>query len=253
LGITIFLWSVVLFTGLLFGSFLFTTAIRLESGKSLLTPSHCDHCFKKVGVIGLIPIIGYLFYKGRCRHCGKEVSKLYPLTELVNALFVLLIFYKTGVSSIFIQQFVLWEVLFLIALLDFRTHLIFPQPVVVGFLFQITWLTLVDPILLRDALIGLFLGAGIFHFISYFYQLIRNRQGLGEGDATLLGLFGLFWGWQVLMPVIFYGAFTGIIGGGLLLLVKRRKLDSEIPFAPWLILGGFLVWYFPALPFLNLF
>ncbi len=94
-------------------------------------------------------------------------------------------------------------------------------------------------------LLGMFIGAGVFHWIAYLYKVLRNRVGLGEGDATLLGLIGFFFGWSFLFPVIFWGAVFGIAGGGLTLILKKQSLKQEIAFGPWLILAAFLAWYFP--------
>ncbi len=235
----------VVLLGLVFGSFLYTMALRLYHGDSVWYRSSCDYCSAKIGVVGLIPILGFVVSRGKCRNCGSEIPWIYPLAEILNAGLVYAIYIKTGWHLEFVHGLLIFESLLLVAYLDFRTHQIFPQPVVISFLFQCAWLLFVRSADLLSSLIGLFMGAGIFHWISYLYQNIRNRVGLGEGDATLLGLIGFAFGWNILFSVIFWGAVLGILCGGTLLLMRRQSWTDEIAFGPWLVLATFLTWYFP--------
>ncbi|NQU64168.1 MAG: prepilin peptidase [SAR324 cluster bacterium] len=235
----------IVILGLVFGSFLFSMVLRLHHEDSVWHRSACDYCSATIGIIGLIPLLGFIIHKGKCRNCGSEISRIYPLTEILNAALVYTIYLKTGWHLNFFHGFLIFESLLLIAFLDFRTHLIFPQPVLFAFLFQCVWLALVQSADVLSALIGLFMGAGVFHWISYLYQNIRKRVGLGEGDATLLGLIGFAFGWNVLFATIFWGAVFGILCGGTLLLMRRQSWTDEIPFGPWLVMATFLIWYFP--------
>jgi len=236
----------VLVVGLVSGSFLYTVAVRLPKNESLWKRSACDHCGNPVSVIGLIPLLGYLFSAGKCPDCKKQISKVYPFIELLNAAWVYTIYLKAGWTLSFIHFFLIFETLFLIAILDFRSLTIFPQPVIFGLITHSIRLLFSDKSEVVNSLIGLFIGAGIFHWISYLYQVIRKRVGLGEGDATLLGLIGFYFGWNFLFATIFWGAILGILGGSVLLIVKRQSFRKEIAFAPWLVLATFLVWHFPV-------
>jgi prepilin signal peptidase PulO-like enzyme (type II secretory pathway) len=236
----------VIILGMVFGSFLLTMADRLQQGDSVMRRSSCDSCSTAIGVIGLIPLLGFLVNGGRCRSCGEAISWVYPLAEILNGAFVYIIFLKTGWQVEFVHAFLIFEALLLIAVLDFRTHLIFPQPVLIAFLVQCAWLFLNRSADLLSSLIGLFMGAGLFHWIGYLYQNLRRRVGLGEGDATLLGLIGFAFGWNVLLATIFWAAAFGIFCGGGLLAIRRQSWRDEIAFGPWLVLAAFLIWYFPG-------
>jgi len=236
---------VVVVLGLVFGSFLFTMADRLQLGVSVMRRSACDSCATTIGVIGLIPVLGFLIQRGRCPACGERISRLYPVYELLNAALAYAIFLKTGWRIDFVHAFLMFESLLLIAVLDFRTKLIFPQPVLAAFLVQCAWLIAGRGVDLLDALIGLFMGAGIFHWISYLYERVRRRVGLGGGDATLLGLIGFAFGWELLFPVIFWSAVFGIAWGGGRTFSGRQSWRDEMAFGPWLVLAAFLIWYFP--------
>ncbi|MBU2644120.1 A24 family peptidase [bacterium] len=235
----------VVILGLVFGSFLYTMTLRLQHQTPVSRRSSCDHCAAVIGIIGLIPLVGFVVSKGKCRNCGGSISWAYPLTEVLNAGLVYTIFLRTGWQLEFIHAFLIFESLLLIAFLDFRTHCIYPQPVIFAFLVQCVWLAGVRSTDLLDSLFGLFMGAGVFHWIGYLYQNLRRRVGLGEGDATLLGLIGFAFGWNVLFATIFWAAVFGILFGGTLLLVRRQSWKAEIAFGPWLVLAAYLIWYFP--------
>ncbi len=237
----------ILLLGMVLGSFLFTMAIRLQEGTSIWKRSACNHCGTTVGILGLIPVMGYLLLRGRCNRCRGRISPYYPISELANGLLVWLIFNRTGLSENFIHMLLIFEILFLAAIIDFRTHLILARPVILGLVFQSIWLVVFAPGEILNSLFGLFLGAGIFHWVSYLFRLIRKKEGLGAGDATLLGLIGFIFGWKLLFPIIFWASAMGILGGGMILLSNRQSLSREIAFGPWLILAAFLIWRFPEL------
>lgn len=241
------MWVVDLFVvllGLMLGSFILAMAMRLQSNTSLWIRSRCDHCSHTIGWLGLMPIAGYLLQKGKCSFCGQIISPIYPLVEIINALMVWLIWSKTGLGADFVHWALVFEILFLAAVIDFQSRRIYPQPVVIGLVLQAAWLIFFERSQVLNAIFGLFLGAGIFHWVSYLYLVLRKKEGLGAGDATLLGLIGFCFGWQTLFPVIFWSSVLGILGGGLTLLSQRRSLKQEIAFGPWIILAAFLVWRF---------
>ncbi len=235
----------IIILGLVLGSFLLTMVERLQSGVSVWKRSCCDSCQKPVSIVGLIPLLGYALLAGKCKECGSKISVIYPLAEIFNALFVFAVYLKTGWSIDFIYFLAISEAFLFIAVVDFQSKLIFPQPIVFGLLVQGIWLFGGDRLEILNSLLGLLLGAGFFHWIAYLYKVTRNKVGLGEGDATLLGLIGFVFGWKILLPIAFWGAILGIIGGGATLIINKQSLRKEIAFGPWLVLAAFLTWYFP--------
>ncbi|MDH5560169.1 MAG: prepilin peptidase [Deltaproteobacteria bacterium] len=231
--------------GLFLGSYIYTTASRLVKEVSLWSWSSCDHCQKRIVWYGLIPLIGYLVLRGRCNRCGSKVAKVYPITELINAVAVFSIFRHTGFEIEFIGHLIFFECLFVIAVIDFLTYKVYAQPVLIAFTFRTGWLFFYDRSGIIDSILGLLIGAGIFHWIAYFYQSTRNKIGLGQGDATLLGLIGFGLGWKLLLPVIFWSAVFGIIGGWITLKLQKKSLEKEIAFGPWLVIAAFFVWLLP--------
>jgi prepilin signal peptidase PulO-like enzyme (type II secretory pathway) len=137
-----------------------------------------------------------------------------------------------------------------IAWIDRKTLLIEGRMIALAMGLRLLWLSFFAPQEMLNSLTGLLIGAGILYFIGFLYETFRHRQGLGEGDAAVLGLIGLWVGWQGLGAVLLIAALGGIIIGGISLLRQRKinqnipdLLQTQIPFAPFLCLGGLIVYF----------
>jgi len=136
-----------------------------------------------------------------------------------------------------------------VALIDRKTMLIEGRLISLAIILRLCWLLYFAPQDILNSLSGLLIGAGLLFFVGFLYETFRHRQGLGEGDAAVLGLIGLWVGWQGLGAVLLIAAVTGIIFGGLTMLKNREKnqqlttlLQTQIPFAPYLCLAGITVY-----------
>ena len=136
-----------------------------------------------------------------------------------------------------------------VALIDRKTMLIEGRLIALAIILRLCWLLFFAPQDILNSLSGLLMGAGLLFFVGFLYETFRHRQGLGEGDAAVLGLIGMWVGWQGLGAVLLIAAITGIIIGGISLLKNREKnlefttlLQTQIPFAPYLCLAGITVY-----------
>ena len=136
-----------------------------------------------------------------------------------------------------------------IALIDRKTLLIEGKLIALAIILRLCWLLYFAPQDILNSVSGLLIGAGLLFFVGFLYETFRNCQGLGEGDAAVLGLIGMWVGWQGLGAVLLIAAATGIIFGGLTMLKNREKnqqlttlLQTQIPFAPYLCLAGITVY-----------
>ena len=136
-----------------------------------------------------------------------------------------------------------------VALIDRKTMLIEGRLIVLAIILRMCWLLYFAPQDILNSFSGLFIGSGLLYFVGFLYETFRHRQGLGEGDAAVLGLIGMWVGWQGLGAVLLIAAVTGIIIGGISLLKNRKKnqkfttlLQTQIPFAPYLCLAGLTVY-----------
>ena len=137
-----------------------------------------------------------------------------------------------------------------IAWIDRKTLLIKGRMVALAMALRLLWLAFFAPHQMLDSLAGLLIGAGLLYLIGFLYETFRHRQGLGEGDAAVLGLIGMWVGWQGLGTVLLIAALSGIVIGGISLLRQKKAnqnipdlLQTQIPFAPFLCLGGLIVYF----------
>ena len=136
-----------------------------------------------------------------------------------------------------------------VALIDRETKLIEGRLITLAIILRLCWLLYYAPQDILNSLSGLLIGAGLLFFVGFLYETFRHRQGLGEGDAAVLGLIGMWVGWQGLGAVLLIAALTGTIIGGISLIKNREKnqefstlIQTQIPFAPYLCVAGLTVY-----------
>lgn len=233
--------------GTIIGSFLLCLCHRLAHKKNLLEFSYCPHCKKRLPIWALIPILSYLFLRAKCSYCKKTISTEYPIVEVCCGECFVLIFLKTNISWQLPYFFVAWSLFFLIALFDCKYQWFYSSLLILLFLcrsFFLIW----SPEELLVSFLGMFIGAGFFYFIAFFFQFFTKKEGLGDGDISLLGILGYFFGWESLLAIVIYSSLIGILIG-LFLLWKNKKKEA-FAFTPALILAAFFHWLYPQTYFL---
>lgn len=217
-----------------------------EPGKfNLFVPrSRCPECSHMITAIENIPLLSYLFLKGKCRSCGTHISLQYPLVELFTMLLSLLIAWKFGatVQTLF-ALFFIWTLITL-SLIDAKTMLL-PDNLTLPLL----WLGIVVNYFgvftdLRSSVLGAVFGYLSLWSVYQLFKLVTGKEGMGYGDFKLLAALGAWGGWQILPFTIFGSSLIGAIFGILLMLIKRSKDSHPLPFGPWLALAGglALIW-----------
>ncbi len=232
--------------GAIVGSFLNVVILRLpEPGASIVFPaSHCPRCRHPLSWYENIPLLSYLFLRGRCGHCEVHISSQYPLVELLMAVLSSAVFFRFGLSLTAVGFFFFSAALLVIICIDIQ-HQIIPDVIslpgiLLGFAFSFsnsitTW---------QDSLIGLLAGGGILYAIALLYFVLRKQDGMGGGDIKLLAMIGAFLGWQSLPFVIFASSLSGSIIGILTMVIQKKGGATRIPFGPFLSLAALLYMLF---------
>lgn len=269
---------VLLFTfGLIIGSFLNVVAFRYSEGREFLSAEHiggrsqCRHCHQQLAWYELIPVASFLMQGGRCWLCRKRLSWQYPLVELASGFVFLLPFYFLNnfqPDSYAIGAGIVWMAAFLIFLLiwaiDFRLYLI---PDELNVMLVLLGLILTDWRNLYGqfgetsgsfigsyaALFGL-RGSGIWanHWWAAILGalmvgliiLVSRGQGMGMGDLKFLGALGLLYGWPDVLMIFIFAVMIGATVSLVLMAFRRKKMQSLIPFGPFLVLGALSVFFF---------
>ena len=202
--------------------------------------STCPSCGHKIRAWENIPVISYLFLKGKCAKCKVGISVRYPLVELFTTLACTFAAYQFGVTS---QA--LWAVLFtyiLVALLFIDLDkMLLPDQLTLPLL----WLGLllstqhifVDT---TDAIIGAAAGYLSLWSVYWLFKLATGKEGMGYGDFKLLAALGANTGWQGLPIIILLSSFVGAIAGILIMVIQNKGKSLAIPFGPYLAVAGWL-------------
>ena len=235
----------VIIMGGLWGSFANVCIYRLPLNRGVaLGRSYCIKCKKQINWYDNIPIISYLLIEGKCRKCKKKISFQYPLVELLSILTFVIIYFFYGITFTTILLIALSLTFLIIFFIDLE-HFIIPNNLtypmmILGFVKSF------DPNLNSlfpnyvNSLIGGFFGYGIIWLIIFFYKVLRNKEGMGLGDAKLLAVIGFWFGWISVPFILFSSSLVALISVMPSLLNKSKKLSSEIPFGPFIIVGCIL-------------
>ncbi len=234
--------------GTIVGSFLNCLIYRLEKNKGFVKGhSFCPHCQHRLAWFDLIPIISFFALRGRCRYCSRPISWQYPMVEAATGAIFLLIFtwpnagMASGIGN-FIYYLFIACCLLAIFVYDLKHFLIpdkvlFPAIIVV-FLYQLLGAEpLLNPFLSA-------LGAAGF-FLAIF--LASGGKWIGFGDVKLALLLGLLLGWPKIIAGLFLSFFIGAIIGTGLIMLRKKGMKSEVPFAPFLIAGTFIALFWGEL------
>lgn len=235
--------------GLMVGSFSNVCVYRIPRGESVAFPgSHCPICNHDIAWYDNIPLLSWLFLKGKCRRCSSSISVRYPLLEALMGISWAWLAYHYGFSPVLLQAIVLISLLWILTLIDLETGLlpnVLTLPgIVIGLLFA-WWFGFVV-----DALIGAVAGYGAFWLVARAFLLLTGKEGMGYGDFKLLAMLGAFMGWQALPFIVFASSFVGAIVGIAYLKMAKKGRQTEIPFGPYLALAGML-WFLWGEQFLQ--
>ena len=241
----------VIILGGLWGSFANVCIYRLPMNKGVVSGrSFCPKCNKLITWKDNIPVISFLFLNGKCRNCKKKISPQYIITELITIIYFLFVYYLFGISITTLLFFVLGLSFVIIFFIDLK-HYIIPN-VLTFSLMIIGFLKSFDPNLnpifpnFINSLIGGIFGYLIIWSIIYFYKQIRNKEGMGLGDAKLLSAIGFWFGWISIPFVIFLSSIIALLFVIPSLMKKSKKLSSQIPFGPYIIIGTLIYLIFES-------
>ena len=228
------------------GSFLSTLVTRAPDLRSALVGrSRCDACGATPGAVDLVPILGWVALRGRCRQCGARIDPAHPAMEfgcLALALWAGTVFSgpALGLACLF------GWLLLTLGLIDLRTGLL-PDPLVLALAAGGIGQAILVPDSLGDRLAGAALGGGTLALVAFAYARLRGREGLGQGDVKLVAALGLWVGLEGLPATILGASLAGLAIAGVRALAGRAPgRDEEMPFGPCLAAAGWLAFLYAA-------
>jgi leader peptidase (prepilin peptidase)/N-methyltransferase len=231
--------------GCCFGSFFNVVIHRLPNKESLVRPgSKCPHCQHPINALQNIPLVSYVFLRGKCRHCGGRISLRYPIVEGLTGTMALVLFRSYGWHPQFGIEFLFVSLLIIITFIDLDTYLIPDVLSLTGVILGFACSFFSPRLSWFDSLLGIVLGGGFFLLIALGYQYLRNKDGLGGGDIKLLGMIGAFLGWPGVVFTILVSSIVGTVVGLAWMQREGNGMSTMLPYGPFLALGAtcFLFW-----------
>ncbi|NNJ92362.1 MAG: prepilin peptidase [Gammaproteobacteria bacterium] len=208
---------------------------------SLSTPSSaCPSCGHKIRAWENIPVLSYLFLRGKCSACGTDISLRYPVIELITGLLSFAIAWHFGFTLQAFGALLLTWTLIALSMIDFD-HQILPDNMTLPAL----WLGLLFNLGsvytdIHSAVIGGIAGYLSLWSVFWLFKLLTGKEGMGYGDFKLLALFGAWLGWQFLPQIILLSSLVGAIIGISMIVFRGRDRNIPIPFGPYLAIAGWI-------------
>ena len=248
--------------GLIIGSFLNVCLHRIPEGISIVwPPSKCVYCSKRIVWYDNIPVLSYLFLRGKCRHCQRKISAQYPIVEFLTGIVFLLLFrsvlmVSSGTTCVYVFFIVFCCLLIVGSFVDLRLHIIPNEITYTGLILapiaSILCVGLHDlsgslrffvdsgnqwAASLLASLIGIFVSGGLIFLCGVFGKLVFRKDAMGFGDVKLMGVIGGFLGWKLAVATFFLAPFFGLLFGLPRLISKKGNV---IPYGPFLSLAAFV-------------
>ncbi len=235
------LLSIIL--GGIWGSFANVCIHRLPKEQSVVKGrSYCPSCKKEIKWFDNIPIISFIFLRGKCKNCKEKIKPTYFIVEILSIFNFFVIYYFFGLTITTLLLMILSIFFIIIFFIDLK-HYIIPNVLTFPLMF-IGFIKSFDPNLDQtifpnyiNSLIGGIFGYSIIWLIVFVYKKVRKKEGMGLGDAKLLGAIGFWFGWISIPFTIFLSSFAALVIVIPSILNKSRNMTSQIPFGPYIIIG----------------
>lgn len=228
--------------GACMGSFLNCMAWRIVHSESVLRGrSHCDECGHVLAARDLVPVLSYLFSKGRCRYCGAKLSSRHVWAELISAAVYVSLLLQYDISLQTLEAWLLASLLLACSFADLEGYIIPDRFIAAGIVLFIGSLFFA-PFPLHRALdggLGGFAVVGVLLLLVHAMEKRLGREAMGGGDLKLLFVTGLFFGWKGNLFCLILACLTGIVWA---LLAARKSGESgrPIPWGPSIALGAWV-------------
>jgi leader peptidase (prepilin peptidase) / N-methyltransferase len=239
--------------GAIIGSFLNVCIYRLPRHMSIVSPaSACPGCDRQLSWFENVPVLSFVWLRGRCRSCRAAISIRYPIVEALTAGMFALGWWYYGPGPLLVSRLAFGCALIVLFAIDLEHHLL-PNAItlpgiVVGFVFSFFtepgW---------SASLLGIVLGGGVLFLVAEAYYRVRHEEGLGMGDVKMLAMIGAFVGWKLTLVSLMMASLSGSILGLAVIATGRGGMKYALPFGTFLALGAvvaatvgssLLDWYF---------
>jgi leader peptidase (prepilin peptidase)/N-methyltransferase len=219
----------------------------------MLPRSKCPKCSHQIKWHENIPVLSYIFLRGKCSACQTPISLRYPTVEMVTGALFFYCIWRWGLTATGLAWCGFSAILLSLSLIDWDTTLL-PDDMTLPLLWAGLLLaaTKVTNIPLESAVWGAAAGYFSLWLIYWVFKLVTGKEGMGYGDFKLFAALGAWFGWQALIPIILIASVIGAIIGIALKFSSKLREGGYIPFGPFLGLAGFSAMFFGPQAILKL-
>ncbi|WP_421218675.1 prepilin peptidase [Aeromonas jandaei] len=212
-----------------------------EPSYNLMVPhSACPHCGHAITALENIPLLSWLWLKGRCSECQAPISARYPLVELLTALLSVAVAMVISPGWGTLAALLLTWVLVALTFIDLDKMLL-PDQLTLPLLWGGLLFNLIGGFApLADAVIGAMAGYLVLWCLYWAFKLLTGKEGMGYGDFKLLAALGAWLGWQALPIILLLSSLVGAIIGISLIALRKHHQGNPIPFGPYLAIAGWI-------------
>ena len=241
--------------GLFVGSFLNVCIDRLPRGQSIISPpSHCPACNRKLGILDLMPLLSYVWLRGKCRYCRAHIPFRLPLVEGITAILFGFLYWKLGPGLELGMFLVYASLLIIIFFIDLENQLVLDKVTYPGMIIAFVFSFFLPEPGVRSVLVGGAVGSGVMAMIYIAVFLIFRREGLGFGDVKMAALIGLMVGFPLVIEALLLSWISGGVVAAILLAFKIKGRQDMIPSATFMAIAAMVTllwgqviyrWYMP--------
>ena len=221
-----------------------TKEVQPERFNLMVPRSACPHCGHPISALENIPLVSWLWLRGRCRVCQAPISARYPLVELLTGLATACVAWHFNLGWPLLGALGLTWTLIALTFIDLDKMLL-PDQLTLPLLWAGLLLNLLGGLAsLQDAVIGAIAGYLLLWSLYWSFKLLTGKEGMGYGDFKLLAALGAWLGWQSLPLILILSSVVGAVVGITLMLLRRHQQGNPIPFGPYLAMAGWiaLIW-----------
>ncbi|MGI9953180.1 prepilin peptidase [Moorellaceae bacterium AZ2] len=231
--------TLILFAGLLIGSFLNVVIYRLPRGETIVFGrSYCPRCRTVLAWYDLIPLFSYITLRGRCRYCGGQISIRYPLVEAITGAVFAALFYRLGLDWVLVKYLCLACILIAASFIDLEHYLIPDRLTFTGLAVGGGFLLSNREITIGSGFLGALSAGGLLWLLA-----LASRGNVGGGDIKLAAVVGLFLGWPWGFLALLWGLFLAGAAGAFLLALRVKGRKDPLPLAPFLSAGALIAFF----------
>lgn len=229
--------------GVVFGSFFNVVIYRIPNDMSIADGnSKCTSCNTAIRYRDLIPIVSYIYLRGKSSCCGQKISIIYPLVELVTGILFLLSFLLFGVGATSIFYIMLFSFLLIVGIIDWKYKLIYDSILVfffiVGIIMKLFFLKG-----MLDSLIGAFVCYAVYYLVYFVVKLIYKEEMFGLGDVLFIGVIGFYLGTDYVFFTLFAPFYLALFFFVIAkyLFKKDIGMKLQVPFGPFISMSSILI------------